>query len=296
MSQPTATIERTHSGPVHAFDDAESNFRTYVHPRTGERFTSVTTALGILTKDALPYWYGKMSAIRAIELTKELAAAGTRRFCEGTHCGRCMSCLLADIQHAGERERDAAADRGTRFHHVAEVYAVTGEIIPHAPDIAPHIRNFLTFVEIHKVTFHASEVTVLNRADGWGGTLDTVLSCGWMPKKHVDLIGVPLYGDYKTSNGIYEQSGLQLAGYRNAESVLLPDGSEDTMPDAHTDIALSIQIKATGWWVRPCPTTPPAYEKFVRALQLWRDINEPDLDLVGRAMYKPRAPKTAKEN
>jgi hypothetical protein len=280
--------------PIHAFDDAESNTRTYIHPRTRERFTSVTTVLSVIEKWGLAPWYAKHGVLDTIANLAEVnAAAGAGRVtCElGEFCGVCLTCLIARFRRAPERERDAAADRGIRFHHVAEIYALTGEIIPHDPDIAPHVINFLDFVRVHQVTFHAAEVTVLNRADGWGGTLDNVLECGWMPPKHRDLIGVPLMSDYKTGS-IHVQAGLQLAAYRNAEVMLLDDGSEHEIPPAHPDVALSLQINAKGWWVRPCPTTEQAYDKFQRVLGLWRDLHEPDLDIVGRAMYKPRPRKT----
>lgn len=276
--------------PIHAFDDAESNTRTYVHPRTCERFTSVTTALSIVEKYGLTMWYAKLATLDAITNLSQLerAAQSGRVSCDDTWCGQCLTCLIAQIRKAPERERDAAADRGIRFHHVAEIYALTGQIIAHDADIAPHVANFLDFIRVHQVTFHASELTVLHRTDGWGGTLDGVVECGWMPPKHRDLIGVPVIFDYKTGS-IHTQAGLQLAAYRNAESVLIDDGSEHPMPAAHPDVALSIQVTADGWWIRPCPTTDAAYAKFRRVLALWRDLYEPDLDLVGRAMYKPRA-------
>ena len=283
--------------PVHAFDDAESNTRVYIHPRTGERFTSVTTALGIVEKYGLPPWYARLGVLDVVENLTAFhdAARGGRAACpDGVRCGRCLTCLISVARGAAERERDAAADRGVRFHHVAEVYALTGRVIGHDDDIEHHVANLLDFVRVHQVTFQASEITVLHRADGWGGTLDNVLTCGWMPPKYRDLIGVPLLADYKTSNHIYAQAGLQLAAYNNAECALLDDGSEHPPPAAHPDVALSLQINAKGWWVRPCPTTDQAYAKFRRALEIWRDLNEPDLDLVGRAMYKPRTTTTTR--
>lgn len=285
----TASVVEATS-PANAVSDPETGDRVYIHPITLEIFTSATTALGIIDKNALPYWYGKQSAIRAVEILDRLNAATKIRFCDDQRCGSCLPCLIAEIQSAGNDARDAAADRGTRFHHVAEQLAITGEWIPYDEDLTGRIQQFKRFLTIHRVEFHAAEVTVINRTHGWAGTLDTVLSCGWMPPKHRDLIGVPVYADYKTGS-IYAQAGLQLAGYRNGEAVLLPDGRECPMPGAHTETGLSIQITNEDFWVRPCPVGDAAYQKFLRALALWRDINQPDLDLVGRAMCKPR-PKT----
>jgi hypothetical protein len=281
--------------PVHAFDNVESNTRTYIHPRTGESFTSVTTALGIIEKYGLLPWYAKLATLDAVSHLDQLNAAARSGnvSCDDQWCGKCLTCLIASFRKAPERERDAAADRGTRFHHLAEIYALTGQIIGHDDDLKLHVANFLDFIRVHQVTVQAAEVTVLHRGDGWGGTLDGVITCGWMPPKHRELIGVPLMADYKTSNHIFAQAGLQLAAYNNAECALLDDGSEHPLPPAHPDVALSLQINDKGWWVRPCPTTDQAYAKFRRILEIWRDLNEPDLDLVERAMYKPRAKTTA---
>jgi hypothetical protein len=294
MTTTTPVTEHSITGPTHAFDD--DSVRTYVHPITDERFTSVTTALGIIDKKALNPWYAKMATLHMLgQLPKINAAASAGRVsCQRSGCGQCLMCLISAARKAPERERDAAANRGVRLHDVAQWYGLTGEIIPHDDDIAGHVRNFLEFVRVHEVTFLATEVTVLNRTHGWGGTLDTQIVCGWMPPKHVDLIGVPLLADYKTSNGVYGTTGLQLAGYNNAESILLDGGAELPPLVSHPDVALSIQIRADGWWVRPCPTDEQAYAVFLRALQLWRDMNESDIEYVGRAMYKPRDPAQKK--
>lgn len=278
--------------PPNAFTDAETGGRVYIHPITGESFVSYTTVLSVLDKGVLPYWYGKQSARHAVERLTDMVKAVARPFCEDGACAECLRCVMRDIAAAGERERDVAADRGTRFHNVAEQYALTGQWIEFDDDIAPNVEQFRRFIEIHRVEFHAAEVTSINRLDGVAGTLDVVLTCGWMPPKHRDLIGVPVYGDYKTGS-VHEIAGLQLAACRNGEAVLLPDGREAPMPGAHTETALSIQIKKDDFYVRPCPVGKDAYQKFLRALALWRDINEPDLELVGRAMYKPRAKKEA---
>lgn len=284
----TATVVEYTSPPT-ATTDPDDN-RTYTHPITLETFTSATTALGIIDKAGLPYWYGKQSAIHAVQTLPRLTAATRVPICDGYQCRECLPCLMREIQSAGNDARDRAADLGSRLHAVAEHFALTGEWIPYDDDLRGRVEQFQRFLMIHRVEFHAAEVTVINRTHGWAGTLDTVLSCGWMPPKHRDLIGVPVYADYKTGS-IHDQAGLQLAAYRNGEAVLLPSGAEHPMPGAHTEVGLSIQIGNEDFWVRPCPVGKPAYRKFLRALALWRDLNQPDLDLVGRAMYKPR-PRT----
>lgn len=268
----------------------EENRRFYLHPLTMERFVSSTTALGVIAKDALPHWYGKKSSEWVLDHLLDVVRSPDREPCGTTGwdpCLRCLPCVLRQIRHAGEDERDIAGDRGSRFHHVAEQYILTGEIIPHAPDIAGHVLHFLRFVDMHRVTFQAAEATIINRAHRFAGTLDAVLTCGWMPPRHRDLIGVPLVADWKTSTRIYKPVALQVASYRAGEAILLPDGSEVPLPEADPENGLCVQIRADGFWARRLAIGPPTREKFLRALALWRDLNEPDVELVGRSMYQP---------
>lgn len=283
------------AGPPNSTTDRDTGYRYYFHPRTLERFVSVTTALSILDKPGLPPWYGKHAAICAVENLQRMNAATRVPFCDGNLSGECLTCLMClmrEIRTAAERERDAAADLGKRFHNVAEQRALTGRWISFDPDLEPFVQQLDRFIAIHKVRFEAAEVTVLNRRWKYAGTLDVNLVCGWMPPKHRDLIGVPLNGDYKTGKSVYAHAGPQLAGYGNAEVAMLPDGMEWPMPTASKEWALSIQVRPDNFWVRPCPVTPKAFAKFRRVLATWRDYNESDLDLVGRAMTKPRPPKT----
>jgi len=67
--------------PHNAIDDQETGNRYYLHPLTGERFLSATTALSIITKPALPYWYGQQSAIRAVENLDRLNQATRVKLC-----------------------------------------------------------------------------------------------------------------------------------------------------------------------------------------------------------------------
>lgn len=267
--------------------------RVYIHPITKETFTSVTTILGeTIAKPRLPAWYARHASIRALELLPKLATAARHPLCgRDSHCGRCVECLRRAIAHAPTQARDIAADRGTRVHHIAEWYALTGTWLTPDPDITTHAAHLRDLATTHQISFHAAEVTVLNRAHGWAGTLDAVLTCGWMPPKHADLVDIPLYTDYKTG-GVWEQAAYQLAAYRHAEAVLLPDGTELPTPGAHTTTGLSIQITGDGWWIRPCQVDDDAYRRFLRVLDLHRDLYTTDRSIIGRAMYKPRRKAT----
>lgn len=288
------TIDLSAPGELANATTNDDDSRTYVHPVTGESFPSVTTILGALSKRHLPAWYAKTAVLDIMENLDAIhqAASTGNADCGKDRCGQCVTCLMFHAIGTPTRLRDEAGNRGSRFHHVAEVYALTGAIIPHDRDIAPHINNFQEFLRVHEVQFRATEITVLNRADGWAGTLDGIMVCGWMPPKHRDLIGRPLLFDYKTSNGINDAAGLQLAAYRNAETVMFPDGTEVPLPDCDPTTALSLQINAKGWWVRPVDVGPAGYARFIDVHRIHTATTDPDTEIIGRAMCKPRAKKT----
>ncbi len=198
--------------------NAETGERHYIHPRTGERFVSVTTVLHVVGKDGLPYWAAKTVQEEAREILPRLVKASRRRPCDtrgDDRCDVCPDCLGLYLRRAPDRLRDEAADRGTRVHQVAEHYTLTGELLPHDPDVAPFVAQYMEFRRQFQPTYEAAEMTVINRTHGYAGTLDKVVRLGWCPPKYRHLIGVPMVGDIKTGKGVYPEFALQLAAYRN---------------------------------------------------------------------------------
>lgn len=285
---PAPTVQ---TGPANSVTDDETGSRVYVHPVTGERFDSVTTILNIVAKDGLPYWAAKVVQERAIDMLPRLVSALRRKPCEMKgydRCGLCLNCVALELRRSPDVERDEAADRGKRIHNVAEHYALHGVIRDHDTDIVEYVKQWVRWREQHEVTFDASEVTVISRKHGYAGTLDGIVRCGWMPPKWKHLIGLPLIEDYKSGKGVYNDHGRQLAAYRNADAVMLPDGSELPMPEAHDTYGVLVHVRPDNWWQRPARVDDRAFQSFQRVLDLFRDEQDFGSQLVERAMYKPR--------
>src|SRR4051812_44930497 len=66
------TATETKTGPANSVTDQVTGSRVYIHPITGERFTSVTTILSIVAKDALPYWAAKVVQEKALDMVPAL--------------------------------------------------------------------------------------------------------------------------------------------------------------------------------------------------------------------------------
>jgi hypothetical protein len=295
LAIPTPVVE---TGPANSVTDQESGSRYYIHPITQERFVSVTTVLGMVAKEALPYWAAKVVQEKAMDMMPLLVKSLRHRPCEmkgDDRCGACRDCVGLELRREPDRQRDEAADRGTRVHKVAEHYALHGEIRPHDADIVEHVKNWQRWHRDFEVTFDAAEVTVINRTYGYAGTLDGVIRCGWMPPKWrtakkgcEDLRGVPLFEDLKTGKGVYDEFAWQISAYRHGEAVLLPDGTELPLPEAHSEIGLVVHVRADDYWVRPAMVSDRSFGTFLKILGIYRDLEEHGSELVGRAMYKPR--------
>lgn len=261
--------------------------RTYIQPITQEAFTSVTTVLGILERPALPPWYGKLASAYTMENRNLIVEYAERPVCEDGKCRYCLVCMMKHAGHEGDRQRDKAGMLGTRVHDVAEYYALNGVTGDYGQDIAGRVAAFLDFVEQHRVTFQHTELTVLNRTYGYAGTLDAVLTCGWMPlkQKKMGLIGVPMITDYKTSRYLDRRMAMQLAAYAHAETIMIRDGREYEMPKFHDDYGLSLHIEADAYGLRTADIGPEMFQRFLNVLQVYKD-QASQAGWIGRIMSK----------
>lgn len=176
----------------------------------GERYWSVTTILGGgIPKPALLPWGIKMVAEGAADLAQELPALVAKD-------REAAVKMLKSLPYA---HRDRAADLGSYVHDAVESY-VLGKPFPDWPDtVAPRMGHFVRFLDQHQPVYEATEASVYNRTQRYAGTLDAIATIG----------GRRVLLDLKTGKGVYPEVGLQLAAYRHAEFIGLPDGSEEDM-------------------------------------------------------------------
>lgn len=275
------------TGPANAETNPDTGSRFYIHPITGERFVSVTTILQVIAKEALPYWAAKVTAEHAMANLPKLVKSVRRKPCEmkgDDRCGICADCVLLELRRTPDRERDAAGDRGTRIHHVAEQHVLHGHVIGHDDDIAAQVRQYLRFRDQFQPEYEASELTVINRTYRYAGTLDAILRLGACPPKYRDLVGVPMVADIKSGKSCYREYALQLAAYRQGEAVLLPDGTEHPLPPTN-EIGMLLHIRPEDYWVRPVNIGERTFIAFLGVLDQWQWQQEENP--IMRAMYRP---------
>lgn len=274
-------------------DTRDDGTRWYIHPITGERFLSVTTALKVIAKEALIFWAAKVVAEEAMDSLPTLLKAARIRPCEQTgdaRCGRCRVCAITDLRGRPTAVRDAAADLGSTVHAAAERHELTGDWRTGVAEtdalIEPFLTQYLAFRTQFRPTYEAAEMTVISRQYGYAGTLDAILSLGWCPPKYVDLMGKLCVLDIKTGKGVYDEFQLQLAAYKYADAVLLPDGTELPMPETE-DTTLVLHLRPGMYQIHPVPVSPGIHGAFLSAFALYRWQVEEGKDAIGRAMYKP---------
>jgi hypothetical protein len=255
------TIKRVDRGKNHWYVDAD----------TGERVPGITTILGNgLPKKALINWAGTATAEYAVDHWDELA-------------DMTPSVRLKTLQGGRYAARDAAANKGTRVHELAE-RLVKDEPVAVPDDLAGHVESYVRFLDEWDVEPEHVEIVVHSQQHNYCGTLDLI----------ADLLDPddPEPGarkryllDIKTSrSGIFGETALQLAGYRFADVWIDSDGEERVMPEV--DACAGIHVRSDGYDLIPVE----AGTEQLRQLLYVREVAEFDAssrDLVGAPLQPP---------
>lgn len=284
--------------PINAVDTG--THRWYVHPITGERFLSVTAALSHIAKFELPGWAATLSAKAAIDAWSRVQDAASIDPCgrKGDNvCGQCRTCVTRWLADRHNVVRDTASDLGSRFHQAVEHYTVFGPGGYVDADVRPFFNAYLAWAERAKPKLRAAEVTVINRRFGYAGTLDAVMFFGVkseLPKPLAHLKRRSVLVDYKTGKSVGAPAAWQLAAYRSAEAVLLPDGTEVKLPRIGAGLILHIRPESEGGVaMREAHLDARAFSRFVHALRIAEAMSSP----LGDSLSRPArftAPKEAK--
>lgn len=267
----------------------------------GEKVRGVTTVIGDgVPKPALVGWAARTVAeyvvdrlgtlrgetadadhVIADELVEDLRRFNeTSRYPEKWNVGSLnrgvLSKVLARVQYA---ERDAAANRGTEVHKLAERLA-GGEEVEVPDELAGHVDSYVRFLDEWSPSDAILETVVLNRKWRYMGRLDLIAD--------LPVLGRTLL-DVKTSrSGPFAEVSLQLAAYRHAEAMLGPDDAEVPMPAV--DSCAVVWVRADGYDLIPFKAGPDEFRIFLYAMQVgaWLDRDNGGSSTVkGKALTAP---------
>lgn len=224
-----------------------------VYQWKGETFRSVTTIIsGGVPKSALPGWAARVTAEEAVKMfqSRQLHALVAQD----------PRLAIDKVKGAPWRQRDAAAQLGSAIHDAAEQFILGMPVTLKQDAALPYVRQFADFLKTHDPVYEAAECTVFSRKYGYAGTLDAI----------VTIEGRRYILDYKSAkSGIWGETCLQLAAYRHAEFIGLPNGEEHPMIEV--DGALALHLQAGSWRLL---TVPSGMEHFIafraaKALDAW---------------------------
>lgn len=242
---------------------------------------SVTTILEVMSKPALVTWKAQEAA-RA--MYQELKLADADYFREVSE----EEAVKWALQQTDSR-RDKAAGIGTSVHLLADLVSRSeaSERIVGAFQMSeqekPYVdafRGFLAFLEAQGGRIISSEHVVWS-LNGYAGTYDLICelpgSCrddDGHDGEQCDCPAELWLIDIKTSKSYYPEYGLQLAGYRWADSIILPgDPRPYPMPEIHRTGILHLRPEQylEGWRLIEYPTTYwNDYLTFLGALEVWK--------------------------
>lgn len=180
--------------------------------------------------------------------------------------------LTREVKAVHKNVREAAADLGDRVHNAAEARLLKAPIADD-PEVAPYLAQFDLWLASWGVDFdehvEATEITVLHRRLGYAGTGDLIV---WLPTGPGSRMELWLI-DYKSSatrsaKSVYPENTLQLAALRFAETVLLPDDTEQPMPRIERTGVLNLRAKSHA--LVPMPAGRDAHRAFRGALETTR--------------------------
>jgi hypothetical protein len=172
------------------------------------------------------------------------------------------------IYTASDRDRDAAARRGTEVHKIARKL-LAGQTVDVPEELDDHVKSYLRFLDDWQVRELLVETSIAKRRPRYCGTFDMVADLADGRRWLVDL--------KTTRSGVYPENALQLAGYRFADFYLDADFTEQPMPAI--DQCGVVWIRADGYDLYPLRVGELEFELFQYVARIARFA---DRDLANR--------------
>jgi hypothetical protein len=246
-----------------------------------ENFWSVTTIIkGGTPKWSLINWAKKFTAQYAIDNYAKLG-----HMLEPNPKGVVdEEGALAWLKDASYRHRDAKAALGTHVHKAIEAHTLGKPFPPWPPPVAARMKSFERFLAKYEPHYLATEASVFSRRYRYAGTLDAIFVITKGPHKGREFIV-----DYKTGGkDVYPETALQLAAYRHADFIGLPDGSERAMYNPDDTACLWLPDEETGEvkLVRVV-TDEEVFKAFLHVREVYRwSIETSKTVLLGEVAYE----------
>lgn len=160
----------------------------------GYRAPGVTSVIGLLDKPALVGWAAKTTAAFAVENWDTLAKLP-------------ITDRLTRLEKARFGQNRTAIIRGHRLHAMGEALA-KGETVDVPAEHRDAVEAYARFLDDWQLETVATEIPCAHGEYRYAGTLDLIAESPKLGRVLLDL---------KTGKGVYSETALQLAAYRNAD-------------------------------------------------------------------------------
>lgn len=186
---------------------------------------------------------------------------------------------LSLVKKSAERQRDAAAARGSLVHDLVDRIS-NGEVVFIPEEVEGHISSWIAFCEHYDLEFIRTEFTVWSPTHDYAGTGDFLARSRRFPE-----LGL-ICGDYKTSeSGIWAKIGMQLAAIRYADFIGMPDGSKDTETLSSISTFWGVQLTGHGFGVVDVSVTRGLFEVFLATSHVARFYREFEPFVLGKSEF-----------
>jgi len=242
---PTSGIRRINAGKNHYYK------------LDGERADGVTTLIGKGTpKPALPYWAAKVVAEKVADAHEDYLWALRQE-------GR--DAMVNQLKRAPWEQRDAAAVRGTEVHGFAEKL-VSGEPVDVPDPLAGLVEQCAHFLDDWGVEPVLMERVVASRQWMYAGTFDLIADV---------RDGRRVLFDYKTAaSGVWGETALQLAAYRNAETYLgTDDVTEVPVREIGIEQCMAVWVRHDEYQVLPVESGEEVFRTFLHVAHVARQMD-----------------------
>lgn len=242
-------------------------YHSYVDLDTGKTVPGVTTILDKgLPKPALINWAANVTADYAIDHWDELSDEPS-------------SVRIKKLKDARWGEKDNAARRGTEVHKLGEQLVAGHEVeVPEA--LAGHVDAYVRFLDEWDIQPVVIEAVVVNYTRGYAGTLDLIADIPHLKQRALL--------DLKTGrSGIWPETALQMAAYRNAEFYRTSNTSPE-QPMIKVDRCYAVHVRADGYSVIPVETGPPVFRSFLYCQQVAAWTDDASQTVIGEALAIPQ--------
>jgi hypothetical protein len=238
--------------------------RWHSYELDGQRIPGVTTMIGKgVPKPNLIDWAARIAAEYAADHIDEISPLE-------------RDAAVDLIKNAHTRSRNTAAAKGTEIHALA-VRLRAGEPVEIPETIAGYVDAYLRFLDDWQPETIAVETPCCNRRWRYAGSFDELC-------RIAGLLGIL---DIKTGgSGVWPETCLQIAAYRNAEIILDADGREQPMPA--TDAGWALWLGDDGAYeLLPVESGPDIFAVFLHACHVAAFMERAKDDLIGLPLAAP---------